>query len=68
MMNSAQIIASLKGVINSTTLSNLNPDEKSDIRKLLAIIELNITCPCTLSSPLASQATLSIQNNPLYKK
>lgn len=42
-MSGDDIIASLRGIISNTTLSDLSPDHKAAIRKLLAIIDLNVT-------------------------
>ena len=42
-MTGDEVIAALKGIVNSTTLRDIEPDLKAPIRRLLQIIELNLT-------------------------
>ncbi len=39
-MRGQQIVAALKGIVNTTTLNTLAPEDKADIRRLLEIINL----------------------------
>ncbi len=43
-MEPENVVAALVGIINTTTLKDIPTVYKSRIRKLLAIIELNLTC------------------------
>ena len=37
-MKGLEIVAALKGIVNTTTLNTLDPKDKADIRRLLEII------------------------------
>ena len=39
-MKGPQIVAALKGIVNSTSLKTLDPQGKADIRRLLEIMNL----------------------------
>ena len=39
-MKGPEIVAVLKGIVNSTSLNTLHPQDKADIRRLLEIINL----------------------------
>lgn len=42
-MTGDEIIAALKGIVNKTTLRDIEPELKAPIRRLLQIIDLNLT-------------------------
>ena len=44
-MKGPEIIAALKGIVNTTTLNTLTAQDKTDIRRLLEIINLCLYSP-----------------------
>ena len=44
-MRGPDIVAALKGIVNTTTLNTLEPQDKADIRKLLELINFSLQSP-----------------------
>ncbi len=44
-MKGSEVVAALKGIVNTTTLNTLDCQDKADIRRLLEIINLCLYSP-----------------------
>ncbi len=44
-MKGSEIVAALKGIVSTTTLNTLSPEDKADVRRLLEIITLCLFSP-----------------------